>query len=147
MLGQAPWNPVSDLLTQLQTDVGQLLQAKQRLLIMQRSSVVTIKQEAQRLLAVQSNIERELPEVTSIISKVESDAYTYGDIASAGIFLYEMEKQLIDVDDLARDYMAQDPNAQDLYSPTLGQTLSLSSPYVIMGAFGLLLYFISKRRR
>lgn len=90
-----------------QGQVGDFLNLKSKLITMTSSPVLTISDQATKLLGIQSALEDQL---TANVALAKSGSVP--DIIQAGGFFIQMEKQISDVNSLYNDYVGLGSSAQ-----------------------------------
>jgi hypothetical protein len=111
MLGQ---DIVGDVQGLIQSRVGTFLQLRTQLQEMSRSPVLTISDKASQLLPTQTQLETDLPDA---IARAQTGSLV--DLAFAGAFYYQMDKQISDVTDLWNEYKGLGSSAQASLIPGL----------------------------
>lgn len=134
MLGQD--EILADVQGLLQSRVGVFLQLRSQLQEMQRSPILTISDKATQLLIPQGQLETDLP--TAIANAASGDVSS---IISAGGFVFLMEGQISDVNDLRNEYIGLGESAR----PTLIAGLPDWTLWLIGGV--LVLYMVKRKRK
>lgn len=135
-------NPVEVIEGKIQAKVARFLSLKEDLNNLRSSSMLNIRQKAEKLYVAQGALELDLATNLERIKIMKSGAWDVSGIVQVGAFAMEMVKQISNVEDLRKQ--AQQLGASEQTSAVTGIGEMLLSP-VGLGLMGVGLLLLLKR--